>query len=358
MEIRPKTEHGIVSRNKDSFFRYHGWPSICRDDDGVLYAVDSGFRVAHICPFGKTAMYKSFDGGKTWSIPMVINDTWLDDRDAGIISLGGKKLLVSWFSHPSEVYQKNYSGSIRGAWGGSGGVLDQYDTIPEEQSHGGSFVRMSKDGGYTWSDTVQVPVSAPHGPNRLKDGTLIYLGKAMYTEEVTPGAVAAYKSADDGKSWIKLTELAFPDGIPHDHFHEPHVAELPNGRLLGMIRAQGEGVAHGFTIYETHSDDGGLTWSDMVSLGVSGSPPHLLVHSSGAVICVYGRREAPYGERAVISRDNGETWSDEYILCETKPCDLGYPASVELDDGSILTVYYQMLEEDNFTSILYTRWRL
>ena len=56
MEIRPKTEQGIVNRSPNTFFRYHGWPTVAIDDEGVLYAVDSGFRVSHVCPFGKTAM--------------------------------------------------------------------------------------------------------------------------------------------------------------------------------------------------------------------------------------------------------------------------------------------------------------
>ena len=38
--------------------------------------------------------------------------------------------------------------------------------------------------------------------------------------------------------------------------------------------------------------------------------------------------------------------------------DLGYPATVELDDGSLMTVYYQKYEDDANCSILYTRWRL
>jgi len=134
--------------------------------------------------------------------------------------------------------------------------------------------------------------------------------------------------------------------------------ELDSGRLLGMIRAQGPGVFHGFTMYQTVSDDGGRTWTTPVPLNIAGSPPHLLKHSSGAIICAFGRREQPFGERALVSRDNGETWEDEYILHETAPCDLGYPASVELPDGEILTVYYQAVEGDGFTSLQYTKWSL
>ena len=38
--------------------------------------------------------------------------------------------------------------------------------------------------------------------------------------------------------------------------------------------------------------------------------------------------------------------------------DLGYPATAELDDGSLITVYYQKAAAGENTSILYTRWNL
>ena len=117
-------------------------------------------------------------------------------------------------------------------------------------------------------------------------------------------------------------------------------------------------------MFSTSSEDGGRTWSPWRPTGVSGSPPHLLLHSSGALICAFGRREPPFGERAMVSYDGGKTWADEYVLDgRPKDSDLGYPSSVELPDGSIMTVYYQKYVQpdggcDPFTSILYTVWRL
>lgn len=359
MEIRPQTEHGIIWHNPNSFFRYNGWPSVCKDDEGVLYVVCSGFRAAHCCPFGKTVMFKSWDEGKTWSIPMVINDTWLDDRDGGIICLGGKKLLVTWFDHPVSAYTSTFDKAIRGYWEGSGGVLDMYPTIPESESMGGSFVRISNDGGITWGPTVKLPVHTPHGPILMKDGSLLYMGKVHYSyggekEQI----ISTWKSRDDGMTWQKLGGLDIPEGTRWENFHEPHTVELDDGKILGVLRAEGPEIPMGFTMYQTFSDDGGKTWGAMTPMGVYGSPPHLLKHSSGAIILVYGRRDVPLGERAIVTWDNGKTWSDQIILSETTPSDMGYPASVELSDGSILTVYYQQYENEGFPSILYTKWKL
>ena len=50
----------------------------------------------------------------------------------------------------------------------------------------------------------------------------------------------------------------------------------------------------------------------------------------------------------------------DYILRDEGPdTDLGYPSSVELDDGSLLTLYYQKRESSQEKcSLLWTRWKL
>lgn len=364
-------EHGIVNRVTETPFAYQGWPSVAKDENGTLYAVASSFRVQHICPFGKTALYISKNNGKTWTPPIVVNDTWLDDRDAGILYLGNGRLLITWFCHPAETYLNKYYDYIRdhsasrpeGA--AATGMVDGYKKYGENQSIGGSFVRVSEDYGVTWGKTVKVPVSAPHGPNLLSDGTILYLGKEMYSDGAEePGVIAAYTSADGGYTWERRGKCEKPSDLPWRCFHEPHVIELPDGTLFGAIRAEGKEIGEYFTIYTTVSRDGGRTWSAWRRADVSGSPPHLMRHSSGALICSFGRREPPFGERAMVSYDNGESWRDEYVLDDrAKESDLGYPCSVELSDGSIMTVYYQRWMDENGNtdpkcSILYTRWKL
>ena len=368
----PKTEkisdavHGVVNKKTGSIFDYQGWPSVCRDENGTLYAVASGFRLRHICPFGKTVMYISKNNGETWTPPIVINDSYLDDRDAGIVYMGGGRILVPWFAHPAKSYLDGWLNEaiINDAWeidkNAAIGMLDSMKYLSAKDAQGGSFIRISEDYGVTWSDTITVPVSSPHGPALLSDGSLIYLGKEMYSDGLAPlNSISAYASHDGGYTWNYLSTLALPEGTNADNFHEPHAIELPDGRLLGAIRAQGDNVPHGFTIFTAVSSDRGKSWSELNCTDVSGSPPHLLLHSSGALICSYGRREKPFGERAMVSYDYGKTWTADYVIDDnTDDNDLGYPASVELADGSIMTVYYQKLRGDEKCSVLYTRWRL
>ena len=138
--------------------------------------------------------------------------------------------------------------------------------------------------------------------------------------------------------------------------HEPHVYEAPDGRLVGVLRVHNTSVG---TTWQTESTDGGMTWSKPVPMPVNSVPAHLLRHSSGVVICTYGYRHEPYGQRVIFSKDEGRTWIHDMPLRDDGPDgDLGYPATAELKDGSLITVYYQKAEAGENTSILYTHWNL
>jgi hypothetical protein len=74
-----------------------------------------------------------------------------------------------------------------------------------------------------------------------------------------------------------------------------------------------------------------------------GHPPHLLQLHDGRVLCSYGYRHQPFGIRACLSNDEGKTWDIEHEIIvrnDGRNPDLGYPSSVEIKPGMILTVYY------------------
>ena len=365
--VIPNLTHGIVNRAQNFVFSYQGWPTVARDEQGTLYVVASGMRAAHVCPFGKTVLYISRDEGKTWTPPIVINDTNLDDRDAGILYLGNGRMLVTWFTHAPNVYQNYYYKFIQKhsspeAFAAIEGMRKAWTLLPESEHLAGSYIRISEDYGMTWSETIRLPISAPHGPTLCRDGSLLYLGLEMYEKDRLTmydghGPVSLYRSCDGGFTWEHLSDVTKPAWFGEsDWLDEPHVIELPDGRIFGAFRIEGRKP---FTIGTAVSEDGGKTWSEIRPTGVSGSPPHLMLHSSGALICSFGRREEPYGERAMVSYDLGETWETLYILDErAEYYDLGYPSTVEMDDGSLITVYYQRFDQDPNTSILYTQWKL
>ena len=366
MSAKVQAEHGVICRLAGAEFGYFGWPSIARMPDGTLVVASSGLRTEHVCPFGKTVLNYSWDGGKSWSAPRVANDLPLDDRDAGVISLGGKKLLVTWFTSDTRRYFPNARKWLKpeslARWETELGHWD--DALVNKWL--GSWLRLSRDGGDTWGAPILVPVSTPHGPIRLASGDLLYLGKAGFRAgDQENKSIQACRSKDGGRTWLELGRVPVADGTSDSNYHEPHVVELPDGRLLGMIRFQFAGAedpAKGryinFSLFRTESTDGGQTWTQAHQI-TYGSPPHLLRHSSGALVCVYGYRQAPFGQRAMVSRDDGKTWTTDLVLRDDGPDgDLGYPASVELPGGDILTIYYQKFAAGEKCSLLWTRWRL
>lgn len=351
---------GIVERSIESIFKYRGWPTVCKDENGTLFAACSGHRLRHVCPFGKNFLYRSHDGGESWSSPVIINDTPLDDRDAGLCPLGDGRILMTYFNNSADFYinrDKNNPSLDKF----TSAAYDVWKSMPEEETRAGSYCMISRDGGDTWGERHSTPVSSPHGPSLLSDGRILYLGRGIDPCDGIPcDGIYACESVDEGASWRVISHVQrHPDMTDTDLMCEPHLLELSDGTLLGAIRVQSHGKGHLFTIYTCTSKDGGYTWSVPTPTGICGSPPHLLLHSSGAVILTYARRAEPLGEYARISLDGGMTWSEETAISPAPTsADCGYPSSAELDDGSVITVYYQRYENDDFCSILYTKWTL
>ena len=363
-------EHGVVCRLAQEKRGYFGWPTVARLDDGTLLVASSGLRSTHVCPWGKTVLNVSHDEGRTWSAPHVINDSPLDDRDAGIVNLGGNRVLVSWFTtdnrpmlndaHLRELFGDEEAESWR----------PTLEALTDELAHQeqGSWIRLSDDRGESWGAPIRVPVSSPHGPIRLRNGDLLYLGKPFGTaDDMFHATITAVRSTDGGQSWEKMGEVPLCPGTVASSYHEAHVVELPSGKLIGAIRLENcneengdvtqAGLIH-FSTLISESADGGRTWTVGRSLGY-GSPPHLLRHSSGALILTYGYRKEDVGQRMGISYDDGQSWEWDWIIRNDAPdWDLGYPSTVELGDGTLFSVYYQKFAAGEHCSLLWSRWAL
>lgn len=116
-----------------------------------------------------------------------------------------------------------------------------------------------------------------------------------------------------------------------------------------------------FSTYQSESADGGKSWSKPHALlgKRGGAPAHLLKHSSGVLISAYGYREKPYGIRVMLSTDNGRTWQTDNVIYDSgADDDLGYPATVELPDGSLLTVFYAHTKESEPAVIMAQKWKI
>ena len=361
MNITVKETKIICSNPSNPANGYFAWPSVARLQDGRLAMVASGFRLRHICPFGKVVLCLSDDEGESWSRPAVVLDTPLDDRDAGILPFGEKSLLVTSFNNSREA-QRHYNHN--GYWETSernsahhpyvDGYLDSPEVEGAEETYLGSTLVISRDGGKTFGEVLRVPVTSPHGPTLTREGDILYVGRYFGEPETPDRHLAAYRIHPDGR-YEKLGEI---EDVPELDSHEPHAVVLPDGKILVHIRVQGNGY---FTVYQTESTDGGKTFTKPRQLlsDNGGSPAHLLVLRDGTLVSTYGYRQPPYGIKAMVSHDGGATWDvDHELYVNGVHHDLGYPASVELKNGDILTVFYAREQDSAPAVILQTVWRL
>ncbi len=341
---------------------YHAWPTMARRANGELVIAYSGGREGHIDPFGRVEFSRSKDNGQTWSWPQIIMDTPIDDRDAGIVETPRGTLLVTTFT--SLAYEKILSE----AKGWDPARIERWQSVQrattaaERQSLLGTWMIRSTDGGLHWSAPYRVPVNSPHGPVALRDGRLLYAGKRLWDANAEIGVC---ESTDDGLTWRWLAEIPSRPGDSAINYHELHAVQAADGRLIAHIRNQNP--ANDRETLQSESTDGGKTWSAPRPIGVWGLPSHLLRLADGCLVMTYGYRRDPRGNHARLSRDHGQTWSEPIVISNDGKGDIGYPSTVEVAPGKLLTLWYESkrsgtvtatLPEPPFSQLRLARWTL
>lgn len=340
-----------VMDNPNSLFRYFGWPSICRLSDGRLAAAASGFRRGHVCPWGKAVLSFSSDEGRTWTCPMPVIDTVLDDRDSGIVPLGGSRVMVTSFNNTVH-FQRWYNDIARKDPATPAGYCETVDAyLSEAEASGleqeqlGSTYRISDDNCVTFGPLFRSPVTAPHGPCVTEDGRILYIGHP-FDDMTHPAEDPTLQCWElDGKGGATYLS-SIP--APTDEFGgmndvcEPHTLCLPEGKLIVHIRVQRGGEHPVYSTWQSVSEDGGKTFCVPypVTGVLGGAPAHLLMLSCGDLISVIGDRQPPYGIRVLRSTDCGKSWSERMLVTGLLTGDIGYPASVELKNGNVFTLWY------------------
>ncbi len=201
---------------------------------------------------------------------------------------------------------------------------------PKGHGRGAIIYKRSTDGGLTWSDRLPTPESwstskevptlhrviGPDGKKRIIMWSGLYPARLAITE-------------DDGASWSELSKVGDWGGIVVMGF----VEELKNGngKYLAMFHDDGrffqggEGRSYGevptgnrtgvFTLYQTFSHDGGLTWSYPESVFASSEvhlcEPGCIRSPDGKTLAVLLRENARgKNSHVIFSKDEGRTWSD------------------------------------------------
>ena len=334
---------------------YHGWPTVARRRNGQLLLSYSGGREGHVCPFGRVEFMSSDDEGRTWSWPRVLLDSAIDDRDSGVVETARGSILVTTFT--SLAYESILSAAEKSntwpqerlaRWQAAHRRLNS----AQRRSELGQWMIRSTDGGVTWSARYASIVNSPHGPVSLADGRLLYAGKELWTGKERTGVC---ESTDDGQTWRWLAELPVRSGDTANEYHELHAVETADGRIILQIRNHNRANAE--ETLQSESSDGGKTWTVPHAIGVWGLPSHLLRLRDNRLLMTYGHRRPPYGNQARVSSDHGRTWSEPMILSgDGVTGDLGYPSTVQLADGALVTVWYESMRGYRGAVLRQAKW--
>ena len=344
---------------------YCGWPTLTRRASGQLIVVWSGGREQHVCPFGRVEMMRSDDDGETWTWPRTLLDGAIDDRDAGVLETASGALLVTTFTslaYESYELTKAMNGAADPAekeqWPQE--KLDRWLAVhhrlteEQRQKELGQWMIRSTDGGVTWSERYPCIVNSPHGPVQLSDGRLLYAGKELWTGSRRVGVC---QSSDDGQTWQWLADIPVREGDDRKDYHELHAVEASDGQIIVHIR--NHNPANKGETLQSESSDGGRSWTQPHSIGVWGLPSFLTKLSDGRLLMSYGHRRAPFGNQARVSDDGGTTWGEPLIISgDGAGGDLGYPSTVQLGDGSLLTVWYERMKSSPYAVLRQARWSI
>ncbi len=206
---------------------------------------------------------------------------------------------------------------------------------------------ISSDNGKTWDRGLLDLNLIPHGDIfTLPDGRLACPVYKSLSVKPRRSASAVIFSHDGGKTWGEEQVVA-------EDVNETYVLRRrSDGQWLAVGRTDcrdrmDSALPHGSGEILIRSHDAGKNWSEPRLIAPQGQEnAHLLELADGRLLCsITSRIPGLFGVVMRMSNNGGETWSLPVVLlsCPARDwhkTDSGYPSSVQLDDGSIVTAYY------------------
>ncbi len=306
--------------------------------------------IRHTHPRSVITVLRSYDRGATWDAENATQLAAGGGQEFALVALGGGLVGGALAKH---------------------GVAPRHEAaragVPHHHPHeypfglNGGYWALSRNYGFTWQledlrvvDLAAMPSAAPI---RTSDDALLLPAYGVASGASVISSLL-YRSPDGGQSWGPVTLMATGTADTRAYC-EPALVELAPGHLLGLHRSEQVAAGPRGTFWRNESRDGGRTWSAPVETGIrSGACPRLLRVADGRVLLTFGRRAPPFGLRALLSGDGGQTWGDTaWVLRELPNSDQGYTSSLQLADGRIFTASYGQ-NAAGVTGIIGTFWRL
>lgn len=299
------------------------WPNLVMLPDGTITAMIFN-QPSHGRMIGDVDCYASTDGGHTWQkrgTPAPHQADTLQNRmnDAAGLAANGDLLVIT-----------------------SG-----YKLYPKPNAHGPyeideilpPLVSRSSDGGATWTLlTDAFPKAAPDGSPLIPFGSIVKARSGLrvtaYTTRNKNPGVYVFSSADDGQTWGNPVRIQ--TNLP---INETTLWSNQQGTLIAAARDLLK------QLHIFRSTDDGQTWTHLGTASDRfGIPGNLLQLRDGRLLLSHGNRSKGTigieGVDARISADQGQSWSDPVRLADFMGYDGGYPSSVQLADGTVVTAFY------------------
>lgn len=347
--IKPeKMEHVIVYRKDDE---YAGWPfngGFWHFGNGELVVGFNRNKCLYKTPQdithrniqlgnGQVVTLRSKDAGQTWPI---------EGLQILIRSKAELRAKLQYFSIDQSIFPKPKPTNF------SDPDVAMATEPPLGTEKGPTAYFITRNRGYRWEgpfllyDPVFEWIQARPSYVLRSDGLLLFFVQGTRWDESPSevyrhspeGRPFVYASDDGAVTWNFLSYITPPNVEPPKICPQPAI--LPDGDIVVALRNLWKDYRFHWTeVYR--SEDGGLTWNFLSRVNEWGAPAHLLPLKDDRLLCTYGRRVPPYGIRARISDDGGETWGREIILRDGGgSSDLGYPRTALLPDGKVIAVYY------------------
>ena len=296
-------------------------------------------------PFS-TVQARSLDGGQNWSVE---NPHFPSPGSRGVSADEHmlEELTLAWaIRHKMEVLPRDCPGGINF-------THPDFALMCARTGLGMgtvSWFYVSYDRARTWEGPFSLPLFGQPGIEARTDtivngpsDCMFFLTASCENGDEGAGVLMA-RTRDAGKFFTLQTWVCKTPGVMSIM---PSSLRVSPRRILTAVRchARGQSVQPSFWIDLYISDDDGQAFRCLnrpaPDTGTGGNPPMLSRLPDGRIVLVYGVRKPPYGIRARISPDDGETWGEEVFLRQDGGSrDLGYPRSVLLEEGTLVTVYY------------------
>ena len=214
----------------------------------------------------------------------------------------------------------------------------------------GSLIYYSLDRCRTWQGPFQLPTFGRQallartdyiveGPKRVT--AFVAASKEGIDGE---GQSLCIRTTDGGLTWNLVGWIGTQPPLSYGYAIMPATVRVGKTGYLTMIRRGGVFDGRKRWWVEPYlSHDDGKSWYllDGPVLENAGNPATLTRLKNGSLAMAYGWRLSPYGLRARISSDDGQTWTRETSLrSDGTSWDIGYPRTVQRADGKCVTIYY------------------